>query len=383
MCFRFDVASMIYRHLLRPLLFRQDPESIHESTLRFARRVGRSRVACHIVRSLFHIHEPRLNTQIGDLHFPHPLGLAAGFDKDGRVVEAMAALGFSHVEVGSVSASASTGNPRPRLFRLPEDEAIVVNYGVPNDGALAVAQRLGESPIDVPLGVNIVETNTGQPTDPQQVVEEFVDAARPMCGLADYLTLNLNCPNTTAGVSPFDEMSRLSQMLHAYASLENLPPVWLKFTAHQDARRADAMMACVSCFSFVAGFIFNLPPGKQYSLRTRAQVVDPMPGTLCGAPTRQMMDQTLAFWYERLDRNRFRLVGSGGITSADDAYRKIRLGASLLQIYSGLVYSGPGLIRQIVRGLVRHLDEDGFDHISEAVGIDVPMRNITGGSTGH
>ena len=361
----------LYRQLVRPLLFRQDPEKIHESTLRMAQRVGRSGIGRRVLRSMYHCREPRLHTTVAGLNFPHPVGLAAGFDKNGIVVQAMAALGFSHVEIGSVSAAPSDGNPRPRLFRLVEDEAIVVNYGVPNEGAAIIAQRLAKTPIDVPLGVNIVETNTGLPTDPEDVVAEFVEAARPMCEIADYLTLNLNCPNTTAGVSPFDDMGRLRELLQAYETLANLPPVWLKFTAHQNAAQADAVMACVAPFAFGAGFIFNLPHGTSYPLRTSPQLVSSLPGTLCGAPTRQMMDDTLAFWYRRIDRARFRLVGSGGITSVEDAYRKIRLGASLLQIYSGLVYSGPGLVPRIVRGLARRLEEDGFDHISAAVGIDV------------
>ncbi|MEC8932177.1 MAG: quinone-dependent dihydroorotate dehydrogenase [Candidatus Latescibacterota bacterium] len=362
-----------YRHLVRPFLFRQDPEQIHESTLKWAHRAGRSRVARFMIRRAYRVRSnPRLAVHIAGLDFPHPLGLAAGFDKNGRVVEAMAAIGFGHVEVGSVSAEASEGNPRPRLFRLPEDEAIVVNYGVPNDGAHAVADRLAQTPIDVPLGVNIVETNTGRPTVEEDVVDEFVRAARPLCGVADYLTLNLNCPNTTAGVSPFDDMERLTHLLHEYSQLENLPPVWLKFTAHRDTSRAEALMSCVAPFPFVAGFIFNLPPGKEYPLRTAASVVAPMPGTLCGAPTRSMMDETLRFWYGRLDRSRFKLVGSGGIADPEDAYRKIRLGASMLQLYTGLVYEGPGLVGRIIDGLDQLLRRDGFVHISEAVGVDVP-----------
>jgi dihydroorotate dehydrogenase len=361
-----------YSSLVRPLLFRCDPEGAHDMMLGVAHHVGGSRLGRRLLRGMYAIDEPRLQMRIGELEFAHPIGLAAGFDKNGRVVEAMSAIGFSHVEVGSVSATASAGNARPRLFRLPEDEAIVVNYGVPNDGAHAIASRLAMARIDAPLGVNVVETNTGQPTKVDGVVEEYVEAIRPFCGIADYFTLNLNCPNTTGGMSPFDDMERLAALLQALIDLDTLQvPIFLKITAHRDEERAEALMACADPYPQVAGFIFNLPPGKGYPLSTPAAIVDPLPGTLCGAPTRQMMDATLGFWAARIDPQRFALVGSGGIRSGADAYRKIRLGASVLQLMSALIYAGPGLVGRICEELVERLDRDGFSQLSDAVGVDV------------
>ena len=359
----------LYRHCLRPILLRLDAEAVHEATLCLAATVGASAMGRRLVRGLFGIVDHRLATDVAGIHFPSPIGLAAGFDKSGRVIRSLSEI-FGFVEIGSVSAKPSVGNPRPRLFRLPADEAIIVNYGVPNDGAAVVARRVAAAPTPVPLGVNLVETNTGRPTDPDAVVGEFVEAARPFCGRADYLALNLNCPNTTAGVSPFDDDGRFRELLTEYAAIDGLPPVFLKITAHRDAFRAEAMLEAVDPYAFVAGFIFNLPPGKAYDLHTPATVTGPMPGTLCGAPTRTMMDDTIRFWYPRLDHTRHVIIGSGGITCADDAYRKIRLGASLLQIYTALVFHGPGLVRRIHRGLVRRLERDGLTHLSEAVGLD-------------
>ncbi len=361
-----------YASLVRPLLFRCDPERAHDRMLDVAHHVGGSRLGRRLLHRIYAIDEPRLQMRIGELDFPHPVGLAAGFDKNGRVVEAMSAIGFSHLEIGSVSAAASAGNARPRLFRLPDDEAIVVNYGVPNDGAHAVASRLARTPIRVPLGVNVVETNTGQPTQIGAVVDEYIDAVRPFCGIADYITLNLNCPNTTGGVSPFDDMARVAGLLQALAELESLQvPILLKITAHCDEERAEAILACADPFLQVAGFIFNMPPGKDYPLTTPAAIVDPLPGTLCGAPTLQMMDATLDFWAARINPRRFALVGSGGIRSGADAYRKIRLGASVLQLLSALIYAGPGLVGRICEELIQLLDRDGLPRLADAIGIDV------------
>ncbi|MCY3735793.1 MAG: quinone-dependent dihydroorotate dehydrogenase [Gemmatimonadaceae bacterium] len=357
-------------HLLRPLLFRFDAERAHGAALAAASAVGAVALGRAALRSIYGFEDERLATEVAGLRFPNPLGLAAGLDKNGRAVQALSCLGPGHVEIGSVSARPSRGNPRPRLFRLPADEAIVVNYGVPNDGADAVARRVSARPVPVPLGVNLVETNSGRPAPADEVIAELAEAARAFAGTADYLTLNLNCPNTTAGASPFDDPAAVAALLAELAAVDGLPPVFLKITARTDPPFIEAFLEAVDPFPRVAGFVFNLPPGKEYALRTPAAVVDPLPGTLCGPPARGLLDETVRAWYGRIDRRRHRIIGSGGIASAGDAWRKIRLGASLLQLYTGLVYHGPGLVRRINRGLVRLLEADGLAHVGEAVGLD-------------
>lgn len=359
-----------YRHMVRPLLFRCDPEWVHERALSLGERVGASAAGRNLLKGLFAYEDARLATEVGGLRFANPLGMAAGFDKNGRVIQALAALGFGFVEVGSVSAHAAEGNPRPRLFRLPLDEAVVVNYGVPNDGAEVVAARVAERPMNAPLGINLVETNTGRPIEPDAVVAEFVNAVKPFTRRADYIALNLNCPNTTGGVSPFDGGSHLRDLMREYAAIDDLPPIFLKFTAHADPARMERMLEAIDSFDFVKGFVFNLPPGKDYPLKSPASLVDPLPGTLCGKPVRAMIDETVRFWYGRIDRARHKVIGVGGISSAEDAYRQIRLGASLVQLYSALVFKGPGIVREVNAGLARLLARDGFGHVAEAVGID-------------
>ena len=360
----------LYRTLVRPLLFSCDAEWIHNRTLDVGAALGATHVGRILLRALFEYNHPSLHCTVAGLHFANPLGLAAGLDKNGRAVRALDALGFGSVEVGSVSAYPSVGNAKPRLFRLPADEAIIVNYGVPNGGAQAVSQRMHKRSTDGPLGVNLVETNTGQGLEDDAVIEEFVEAVRPFCSKADYVTLNLNCPNTTGGSSPFDSPDVLRTLMLEYGRIRDLPPVFLKFTAHADGHRMENTLSAIEGCSFVRGFIFNLPPGANYPLRSPAHVVDPMPGTLCGPPTQDQMNRALRFWYRHIDRQRHVIIGSGGVRTAEDAYEKIRLGASLVQIYTALVYRGPGLVQQINRGLVRLLERDGLEAIGQAVGLD-------------
>lgn len=357
-----------YQRFVRPLLFRCDPERVHEQTLALGARVGSSALGRRLLSKLFAFADARLATQVGGLHFANPLGMAAGFDKNGRMIQALAAMGFGFVEVGSVSAHPSAGNPRPRLFRLPLDEAIVVNYGVPNDGAEVVADRV--RPLAVPLGVNLVETNTGRASAPDAVVAELAAALVPFVGRADYIAFNLNCPNTTGGSSPFTGGEHLRHLLRECAAIDGLPPIFLKLTAHTDPARLDWMLETVDPFAFVKGFIFNLPPGTNYPLKSPAHLLAALPGTLCGRPVQALIDETVRFWYGRINRQRHAIVGVGGISSARDAYRKIRLGASLLQLYSALVFNGPGVVRQINAGLARLLERDGFARVEDAVGID-------------
>jgi len=362
---------MMYESFIRPLLFLCDPESIHNTTLSVARITGNDPTLRAILRRLYVFEDDRLRTTIAGVEFPNPIGLAGGFDKNGVAVQGLASAGFGSVEVGSVSAYQSEGNPiRPRLFRVPQDEAIVVYYGVPNDGSKAVADRLAPFRLPVPLGINLVETNTGRPADHDQVIEELVLAAKPFLKVADYISLNLNCPNTTAGRSPFDDPENLKQLLAGYAGFETMPPTFVKVVPTTEPKTVDRTLEAIDPFPFVKGIVFGLPTGKPYSgLKTPSAKLKTMPGTLCGRPVRALVDDSIRAWYPRMDPSRHAIVGVGGIFNAEDAYTKIRLGASLVQLYTGLIYHGPSLVKQINKGLCRLMERDGLSHISEAVGL--------------
>lgn len=364
----------VYHHLLRPLLFRLNAETAHHLTVEACRVAGRVPFMPALTRACLDFTAPELQTEVAGLKFANPVGLAAGWDKSGRALRMIDHLGFGFVEIGSISARSSRGNPQPRLFRLPQDDAIVVHYGLPNDGAEAVAARLANYRTVVPLGVNIVSTNDGPAAPPKrddEVLNDYATSVSLLHPHADYVTLNLSCPNTKDGQEFFAVPGTIERLLQMIAPLNIACPLFLKVAPRLDPASVERLIAELEPFPIVHGLIYNLPPGKPETLQitTRRDVWQNMPGAVSGRPVTQLINACLREFHQRMPRGRFVLIAAGGVYTAEDAYLKIRLGASLVQIYTALVYAGPGVIRRINRGLVTLLQRDGFKNVSEAVGV--------------
>ncbi|QEF97245.1 Dihydroorotate dehydrogenase (quinone) [Stieleria maiorica] len=365
---------MIYERIVRPLLFRFDPEWAHDQSITWADRGTRVPGLIRLSSRLHRVPDPRLNIEVAGIRFENPLGLAAGYDKSGRAIGALASLGFGHVEIGSVSASPSAGNPAPRLWRLPADEAICVHYGLPNDGAAEVANHLARQPITVPLGINLVNTNHGigaEADSADEVLDDYVTSARTLQRHASYFMLNLSCPNTQDGRAFFDQPGHLRELLDRLASIPIDVPCFLKLSPDWNDAAIDRMLQTVDPFESVQGFMFNLSPSRRTGLSTPREVWKEWPGAISGPPTADWMDRRIANLYRRMDRQRYRIIAAGGVRSAEDAYRKLRSGASLVQLLTALIYQGPGVVRRINRGLLTILKRDGISHLQDIVGADV------------
>ena len=356
---------------MRPLLFRLDAERAHDLAMRASELGGRSSLTRRIAHRTFAVSDPRLQTTVAGLRFANPLGLAAGFDKNGRAAPMLGSLGFGHVEVGSVSAHPSEGNPRPRLFRIPEDRGIVVAYGVPNEGADAVAERLARSRVRARVGVNLVKTNDpARPAVEPGVHEDYAASLARLQDRADYVALNLSCPNSAGDRDFFDDLPRIDTLLRALAEIGVSKPLFLKLKPTQDAGVLREIVAIADGHPFVSGFAINLPAGKPPELEIRATPRDrleAMPGAVGGAPVEALVNDILATLHG-IAGGRYALVAAGGVASAESAYRKLQLGASLVQVYTGLVYRGPRVITEILRGLGELLERDGHATVADAVG---------------
>jgi len=362
-----------YTRLVRPLLFLGDAEAMHGAALGVGHVLGRVAPARGLVGRLTRTAGGALATEVCGLRFDNPIGLAAGYDKSAVAVDGLAALGFGHLEVGSVSIDPSPGNPKPRLFRLPLDRAVVVNYGLPNDGAPVVAARLAERRTRIPVGVNVVKTNRGRAATAEslgEVLDEYVRAVSTLLPVADYLTLNLSCPNVSTGRDVFADPGSVRELMAALAPVEPRVPIFLKISPLGGVGAIDSVLEAVEGAAFVSGFAFNLAPGKRAALETPDWKTARMPGSLAGKPVERELNEAIGTLYRRMDRRRYRIIGAGGVFSAEDAYRKIRLGASLVQVLTGIVYEGPWLVKRIGRGLRALLGRDGFAGVHEAVGVD-------------
>jgi dihydroorotate dehydrogenase len=310
--------------------------------------------------------DPILASRLFGLDFPNPLGLAAGYDKNAEAFGPALALGFGFVEIGSVTPRPQPGNPRPRLFRLGEDRAVINRMGFNNDGLDAIAARLARR-----QGHGIVGANLGKNKDSADAAADYVAGVRALGPLADYLVINVSSPNTP-GLRALQGREPLAALIAAVRAARNgnRPPVLLKIAP--DLTESDKQdIAEVALSSGLDGLIVsNTTIARPDSLRSAAKGEA---GGLSGRPLFAPSTALLADMY-RLTKGKLPLIGVGGIASAEDAYAKIRAGASLLQIYTALVYEGAGLIGRIKAGLARKLRADGFTSLAQAVGADHGSR---------
>ena len=357
----------MYR-VLRPLLFRLDAERAHGLGAALARAAPPA-----LLERLFPAPDARLAQTVWGLRFRGPVGLAAGFDKNATGIAAWRALGFGFAEVGSVTAQPRAGNPRPRAFRLVADRALVNRMGLGNDGAEAVARRLTQTPrpADFVVGVNVAKTH-----DPailgDAAVADFRASAAAMLPHADYLALNVSCPNTAEGKT-FETPEALDALLGAVAPLAGGVPLVVKLSPPPpggvDAGAVDELVA-VALAHGVAGFIATNTAPDRAGLRTPPDVLSRVGAGGLSGPPLFARARALVRHLHRATGGRVPIVGVGGVDSADAAWAMIGAGASLLQLYAGLVYEGPGLPSRIHAGLVRRLDATGLDRLADAVGRD-------------
>ncbi len=337
--------------LMRPLIHAMDGESAHLATINLLRMAPfLSSPAPH----------PMLATRVAGLALPGPVGLAAGFDKDGKVPGRMLALGFGFVEVGTLTPLPQGGNPRPRLFRLAEDRAVINRMGFNNGGQEAAAARLAQAKQAGIVGINI-----GANKDSSDRISDYAKGVARMAPFASYITINISSPNTP-GLRALQDKGALAELLAgARAAMpKDGPPLFLKVAPDlepEDIRDIVAVSAGMVDALIVSNTTISRP--------TLASAAAGESGGLSGAPLKALAHQRLRDF--RVESGgQIPLIGAGGIESAEDAFARIRAGASAIQLYSALVYEGPGLASRINAGLVELLKRDGFASVSEAVGVD-------------
>jgi len=362
---------VLYR-LAKPFLFRMDPEYAHHLIVDGMGAASRVPGAGALLSAIWGVGEtPDLAVDLFGLRFRHPVGLAAGLDKNAKAASALSRIGLSFLEVGTVTPLAQPGNERPRLFRLPPDEALINRMGFNNDGADAMARRLERfARRPVPLAVNIGKNKA---TPNERAADDYRACLRKLYPHGDFFVVNISSPNTPdlRALQHGDELLGLlaavkEEMAVQAAAHGGLPKPILVKIAPDNTEEQLAYMAEAILRSGVSGVIAtNTTIGREGLTHRHAGET----GGLSGRPLARRSTEVIRTLYA-LTQGKLPIIGSGGVFSADDAYAKIRAGASLVEVYTALIYQGPGLLRRLYKGLRARLRQDGFTRITEAVGAD-------------
>lgn len=352
----------MYKFLARPLLFRLSSDYAHELAIKTATSLSKNRLALQATNAFYSYSNPVLKQEIWGLKFNNPVGLAAGFDKNGTMAPLMEKFGFGFLEVGSITAVPSTGNPKPRSFRLPKDFSLINRMGLNNDGAQTISRRVQKLSLNVPLGINIAKTH-----NPAIIGEAaFLDYKTSfdlVKDFADYITINISCPNTEEGKT-FEEPDALDKLLGLLnvSSDSSLPPVLIKFSVDLDSQKlAELITVCEN--HAVSGYVAtNTSSGRDHLTTSKKELSEIGRGGLSGKAISKKSTAIIKQIHEHT-RGEKTIIGVGGISSGQDAIDKLKAGADLLQVYTGLVFEGPGLVKKINKELVEYLENNGLDHI--------------------
>jgi dihydroorotate dehydrogenase len=354
---------MVYRSLLRPLLFRLPPETAHELALHSLSLLP--------ARLLTKSSETKIPISRFGLTFENPVGLAAGFDKNGIALQPLAALGFGFIEAGTVTFHPQPGNPRPRLFRLAEDKALINRAGFNNEGAAAFAKRVERDRPDCVLGVSIGKSKI---TPLENATGDYLASFELVYNVADYIAVNVSSPNTPQ-LRELQQSEQLTGLLSALQTRgrelqerhQKRVPLLVKLSPDLERRDLEMIVEVIENLR-IDGIIATNTTTSRENLRTDSKrVAAAGEGGLSGKPLRSRATQMIAELYE-LTRGRIPLIGVGGIFTAGDAWEKICAGASLVQLYTGFIYHGPGIAHDINEGLANILAREGFAMLEDAVG---------------
>lgn len=361
----------MYETFLRPVLFKFNPERVHDFFIWLGERLGNSAVGRSIVSFFCEYDHPALRTKVAGIDFKNPVGLAAGFDKDVRLTQIIPSVGFGFMEAGAVTFHSYGGNQGTRLVRLPEDKSLIVYYGLKSVGAQAVLDRIRGLEFKIPTGINVAKTNRGD-IKGKKSIEDYVNTYKLLGPHFAYVTLNVSCPNAQDGCM-FQDPRLLDELLRAIGDEEKHCPIFLKVSSHLTFQEMDDILAVVAKYRFVDGFVIaNLSKRRDLlGLRSPRELLNLVPdGGISGKPLREMSTNLIRYVYGKT-RGRYAIIGLGGIFDAQDAYDKIKAGASLVQIITGLIYGGPMTVKKINLGLVKLLEKDRYRNVSEAVGKSV------------
>lgn len=367
MTFFAPIIRSCYRTVIKPILFRRDPETVHEHATRLGVWLGSNAITRSLVRVMFRYDHAALAQKLWGITFSNPVGLSAGFDKNGFLFNIMDSIGFGFAEVGTVTRYPYEGNPRPRLLRLPKSKGLVVNYGLKNLGVDTVIARLEHIDRRIPQVISIGKTNCAATADRACGMDDYYECLRECVAAeaGDIYEINISCPNAFGG-EPFTNAHDLEDLLKCFAGLSIKKPIFIKMPINLQWEEFQTLLDIAVRYGVHAVVIGNLNKNRQ-DPAIRDDIPHGMKGSVSGKPTEHLVNDLISKTFAYCG-GMIKIIGVGGIFSAEDAYEKIRRGATLVELITGMIYEGPQLIGEINRGLAGLLEKDGYKNVGEAVG---------------
>ena len=346
----------MYKTILKPLFFLKKPEAAHHFTFDLTKLTFNLPLIKSLVKSTFKFDDSRLEREVFGLKFKNPVGLAAGFDKDAKLIDEMAMLGFGFIEIGTLTPKAQEGNPQPRLFRLPQDEALINRMGFNNGGVLGAVERLKNRTSDVIIGGNIGKNKN---TPNENAVDDYLFCLEALHDYVDYFVVNVSSPNTP-NLRDLQEKEPLKALLQAVKSANDLKskpkPILLKIAPDLTDGQLNDIVEIVMD-THIDGVIATNTTIDRSGLRTsKAEVEAIGAGGVSGKVLAKRSTEVIRYLHQK-SNGAFPIIGVGGIATSSDAIEKLKAGASLVQVYSGMIYEGPGLIKKIKQGILAYFSE--------------------------
>lgn len=367
------ISHYLYVNVVKPLLFRFQPDGVHHGMVALTKWMQRIPGLRNLPQLWSYRNDDVLAQEIEGVTFRNPVGLSAGFDKQLEMPRMIRAVGFGWMTGGSVTWGKYKGNDGAWYYRLPKTKSLVVNAGLPSEGTEVIAKRLAGYGMklfkDFPLSVSVAKTNTKQCADDETAITDYAASLAEFNTLAQVklLEINISCPNTFGG-EPFTTPARLEKLLAAVDALSLKKPVFIKMPINLPFDEFDALLSVIAKHSITGVTIGNLHKDRK-AVDLKDALPDTVKGNLSGAPARAVSTELIRHTYNTY-QGKLVIIGVGGIFTADDAYEKIKAGASLVALITGLIFEGPSTPGQINHDLVRLLKADGYDNIRDAIGRD-------------
>ena len=342
----------MYKKIIRPLFFCFDPENIHNWVFTFLNVIHKIPLVSVLSRALYKVNDNRLKRTVFGLEFENPVGLAAGFDKDAKLYNELANFGFGFIEIGTLTPKGQSGNPKPRLFRLPEDAALINRMGFNNEGVQAAVERLKKRKTKVLIGGNIGK-NKVTPND--QAKDDYYKAFHALYEYVDYFVINVSSPNTPnlRALQDKEPLTQLLKMLkNEMVAMPNHKPILLKIAPDLSNDQLDDIIDIVTDVKIEGIIATNTTIDRSMLTTEKCKVNSVGAGGLSGNPLRTRSTEVIAYLHQR-SNGTIPIIGVGGIYTAYDAIEKIKAGASLVQVYSGFIYEGPAMVKKICKGIIK------------------------------